>query len=233
MKKKSSFFTLIELLVVIAIIAILAAMLLPALGQARAQAKKSACSSNLRQLSQIVLSYADGYSGYLPQNTDANPGIFASSIVIKSAFPDAKPYPTLSGGIRVDNFGILSCPDRTYNVDSMRTSYGFNPFLYQLSYAPDNLEKTAWKGNIYRIKKPSSVFIYSDMAAPQIACYWLASALKTYVYTSSGNPERWIAGFQRHPAKSTNIVFADGHAASIVLKLDNETELRPYSGLND
>src|SRR5438270_11322353 len=65
-KHLESAFTLIELLVVIAIIAILAAMLLPALSQGKEAARRIACINNIRQLSQSLVMYADDQEGEFP-----------------------------------------------------------------------------------------------------------------------------------------------------------------------
>src|SRR5207247_10407156 len=67
-------FTLLELLCVIAIIAILASLLLPALGQARAKAQRIQCVSQLRQAGLAFLGFAHDHEGKFPMQVPAGAG---------------------------------------------------------------------------------------------------------------------------------------------------------------
>lgn len=66
---KRTAFTIIELLVVVAIIAILAALLLPALRNAKESGLRTACLNNVRQIGSSLMQYADDYNMWLPAHT--------------------------------------------------------------------------------------------------------------------------------------------------------------------
>ena len=68
MGRKQEAFTLIELLVVIAIIAVLMAILIPALHRVRYQTKRVVCAANLRSISQVLYSYAASYDNKMPKH---------------------------------------------------------------------------------------------------------------------------------------------------------------------
>jgi len=78
-------FTLVELLVVIAIIAMLAALLLPALSSARERARRTVCVNNLRQISIAYEMYAEDYYENFPGNPE---GLYPEEDTPKTLYPD-------------------------------------------------------------------------------------------------------------------------------------------------
>ena len=113
-------FTLIELLVVIAIIAVLAALLLPALGKAKYRGLRTACVNNIRQqyLSQIM--YADDFAGKFPKHEDISPDYHRTSDTGSQSIVNAM------RGTYVKNTRILICPITASTVGRVWLNYA-NP----------------------------------------------------------------------------------------------------------
>jgi prepilin-type N-terminal cleavage/methylation domain-containing protein len=120
-------FTLVELLIVIAVIAILTALLLPALGGAKEKGKLTTCLSNLRQVSLAIRLYADDNADSLPVLPDPNPypngvGAYYKQLV--------KGYLALTGPASPTE-KVFICPaDRTLKtqIGHAFTSYTFNGY---------------------------------------------------------------------------------------------------------
>ncbi|MFP4026874.1 MAG: prepilin-type N-terminal cleavage/methylation domain-containing protein [Candidatus Brocadiia bacterium] len=96
-------FTLIELLVVIAIIAILAAMLMPALAEARRQAQQTACINNTKNLGYGYKMYANNNNQKMPQASDSNLCLYA---LYEGEYIDAQETFSCPGDPTVDSLGF-------------------------------------------------------------------------------------------------------------------------------
>ena len=206
---KTKIFTLIELLIVIAMIAILAAMLLPALGKAREKARSIQCMGQVRQWTSGFILYANESNDYFPNN-----------LTLGSNWENYNMwYKSVGERINVDILKVtgaktmLICPsDKKGFLYNSGISYGYNAFYNAAKYAGYNgAGQSAGYGagsRITKVKFPSLTLCYGERGYMDLP---RDSGVICYEGTSGNLPSIRHSG-------NANAGFPDGHAASLRYK---------------
>lgn len=213
LKNKSAeiYFTLLELLIVIAIIAILAALLLPALGKAKGTARSILCTGNLKQIGTAFMGYIDDNGGHAIDTTETSNGIFGPLPAAHWAYyrtlcpylgyspssylPGTAPAPSsLCPEGRLDGTSNNSRSNNTsYNANP---SYGMNSYFREFSYGASS---SKYCSMISRITNPSGRMAFADAT----------NLINSSAYPGNISSNSHIA--RRHRS-GANILFLDIHA---------------------
>lgn len=206
MNTQKKAFTLIELLTVIAVIAVLSAILIPAVGRARESANQSKCVSNLRQIGVAVQSYANDHKGRYPEASFSGPDGKPWCRVIE-------PYVGMeSDGTESGN--LFHCPAVEDDLHHGWSDYGYNTNL-GLGKPQDN----GVSARRVNIADPAKIVVVGDSG--DVATGNASWQFKAKQYARGWESETSVPHC-RHNGMA-NLVFLDNHVESLTWE---EMELR-------